>query len=237
MISIIMPFWKRQEQANRTLETYARFYQGWKFEVIVIDDGSPEPFKSDFDFVKVIRFPEKDTALNPCVPFNEGVRQAKGDVLVLTNPECTPRTPFLRPMFQQLEVLGPQGYVAACCWSVDTNRWYVHPSVNRYGKVPLPEDGHFHMCAMLYRNFYEAIGGFDESYRLGAGYDDNDLLKTLEKHKARFYLGMDWIVDHHQARSLWPSGAHERNEEIFLNKWKSSASDKVINTERNTSPS
>lgn len=193
--------------------------------MIVVDDGSPEPASLDFETpwpVHIVRLPDKRVALNPCVAINNGVRRSSGDVLLLTNPEIVHCTPILDGMLAELVALGRKGYVAASCWG--GRFWYCHPTAEppatSLGRAPVPVDAGLHFCAMLYRDLFEEVGGFTESYRLGTGYEDNDFLWKLYEAGARFKKCGDLVTDHIRCpRTEWPAGGAERNRRVFNSRW------------------
>lgn len=226
MVSVVMPYWRRREVLKANLENYRALYPGGEpIEIIIVDDGSPEPTEIADDYpwpVRVIRLPKKDTALNPCVPLNIGVANANGDVIVITNPEVMHRTPILGPLRAELESLGPQGYVAAACWG---GWWYCHsyqmPPHHLVGRAKMPEGAGLHFCSVLYRGLFDAIGGFTEAYRAGQGYEDNDFLWKLHKAGARFKICDHLVCDHVPCpRSEWPSEGAKRNKQLFDQTWR-----------------
>lgn len=221
MVSVVMPYWMRRDILKENLAHYRAFYAQENIEIIVVDDGSPEPAEvNDSPFpVRVIRLADKNHALNPCVPLNLGVENARGDIIVLTNPEVIHRGPILGPMRDRLKSLGPKGYVAAACWG---GWWYCHstlmPEASKVGRARMPEGAGLHFCSMLYRDFFQSVGGFCEDYRNGQGYEDNDFLWRLDSAGARFAIMDDLVCDHIECpRSQWPAG--NQNKEIFNRAW------------------
>lgn len=212
-ISIVMPYWKRQGELIRTLKSYHSC--GYNHEVVLVDDGSGD------DVPATIKLTRKDFAMNPCVPINKGVKAAKGEIIVITGPELVHRVPILDEMKKSLESLGRKGYVIAAAWSVGQVEWHCHSTVNghRPGSWPVPKGSGFHFCTMMYRDFFLEIGGFDESYREGSAFDDNDFLWTLEKNGAVFCMRDDLVVDHYQTSTKWPAGGWEKNRLLFEDKW------------------
>lgn len=227
MISVVMPFWRRQAILELNLAAYRSLYPGDDIEIVIADDGSPEPATVVGEFpwpVRLVRLPTKAAALNPCTAFNAGVAASSGDVLVLTNPEVVHRAPILVDMLEQLIRLGPKGYVAAACWGVKKEWWYCHstkmPAPEEVGRAKMPEGAGLHFCAMLSRRLYEEVGGFSEEYRDGTGYDDNDLLWKLHVAGARFHIADHLVTDHYDCpRTQWPRGGAARNRAIFESKW------------------
>lgn len=225
MISIVMPYWRRPEILAESLEHYASLYGSNDInEIIIVDDGSPEPAEAEGDYpfpVRVVRLPAKTEAKNPCVPFNAGVRLATSKIIVLTNPEIFHAKNILQQMACRTEKLGEKGYVAASCWSDQHATWLCHTDVPHVpGRAKLPNGAGLHFCAAIHRSFYEGIGGFSEAYREGQGYEDNDFLFRLESAGAAFAIANDLVVEHRQCPpTKWPRGGADRNRRIFEAKW------------------
>jgi len=227
MISMVVPFWKRGSTLKANLAQLKKFYPIMALEILIVDDGSPEPAIIDDQYpwpVSIIRLSPKDFALNPSVPFNIGVAKASGDIIAITNPEVIHREPILARMREELEALGPSGYVCAACWDTEKEVWYCHshlcPPGQKMGRARIPSGAGFHFLAMFYRSFYEEIGGFSEEYRDGQGFEDNDFLWKLHHAGASFRILDDCITDHVACeRCEWPKGGHQRNKQIFESRW------------------
>lgn len=226
-LSIVLPYWNRQMAADRALATLERTYAGEiDFEVVVVDDGSPEPFQLNQSYpfnVRVVRMPMKLEPRNPCVPINIGVREARGDIIVLSNPETEHTAMVLPAMLEQLQALGENGYVMAACWCPEHAAWHCHSSVTTAQDqgIPQPEGSGLHFCAMLSRSLWDRTGGFDEDYRAGAAYEDNDFVMRLHKAGAIFCLRDDLVVLHRKtgATTNWLPGQHRQNRNLFFRKW------------------
>lgn len=215
MISICMPYWQRQRELDRSLAAYRRLYGHLDVEISICDDGSPVPVLADG--CVVTRLPAKKIGLNPCVPMNAAVRASSGDVIVLTNPEVEHREDVLTGMLSMLE--HPDDYVTVACRDV-SGMWIAGPEVNyafANGRMPVPEGAHFHFCAMLTRELFERVGGFDEEYRFGRSLEDNDWLWSLDAAGARFKLapGMVW---HYRTPHAY-AGSHPANLDRLTRKW------------------
>lgn len=208
-----MPYFMRQAALDRSLAALQRFYP-WA-EIVICDDGSPDPVRAPG--CQIVTLPRKEYALNPCVPMNRAVARARGQILVLTGPEIEHREPVLWYMALGL---GPDDYVIAACRDTD-GAWLAasHLRGGQDGRGPMPGGSGFHFCAMLHRSLFERAGGFDEEYRDGQAFDDNDWLFRLARAGARFRLRDDLVVWHHRTPCQWPAGGHERNRQRFAAKW------------------
>ncbi len=226
MISIIMPYWNRPEQLKASLEKFKEFYSdvAEEFEIIIVDDFSPLPIPYMEDFpisIQIVHIhKEKRIAMNPCVPINQGVWAANGNIILLTNPEVIHRSPILFDMADRLELLGPKGYIAAACWYTDLEIFICHTTLDKAkGRAPIPKGAGLHFCSMMYKDFFDEVKGFDEDYREGQGYEDNDFLWKLKIAGAQFEIADDLITEHPNTRTEWPVGGLTRNKKIFYNKW------------------
>ena len=89
--SFILPYFERPKHLLKTLESYQKLYQNQNVEVLIVDDCS-SPSKApviplNFSLpIKILRINTKN-GINPCVPYNIGARQARGETLILTSPE------------------------------------------------------------------------------------------------------------------------------------------------------
>lgn len=229
MISIVMPYWQRQWAATVGIDSLVRCYGEMDLELVVVDDGSPEPYRPPKRLpwpVQVIRMPDKTEVKNPCVPINRGVEAANGEIICLTGPEMIHYSPILPEMLRELDALGEDGYVLASVWSVDQGRWNQHSShskkhKNRVSGIRLKCGLAFHFFSVMRRSLWDRSGGLDEDYRDGAGYDDPDFALRLMEAGAKFCLRDDLVVWHprEKARANWTQEMFERNREIFVAKW------------------
>lgn len=225
MISVVMPYWRRPDILRANVAHYCKLYSGLDVEIVIVDDGSPEraamPVDAPFP-VRAVLLPEKAVAKNPCVPLNAGVAAAQGDVIVLTNPEVVHRGPILGAMREHLTGLGPLGYVAAACRG--RGWWYCHsigmPPNRAVGRTVSPPGAGLHFCSMLNRTLFDRAGGFDERYRDGQGYEDNDFLWRLYGAGARFQICDELVCDHVMCPPAeWPEGGAARNRALFDQTW------------------
>lgn len=227
VISMVWPYWKRQAVADRAVALLAKHYAHMDLELIVVDDGSDPPYRAPAAAVnlRVIRLSAKHQPLNPCVPINRGVAEARGDIIALSSPDIMHVRPVLEAMREELGDDHAK-YVQCAVWFPEKNAWHCHstrkrPDVGDVGSW-LPPNADYHFMVMMHRSLWHTAGGFDEEYRQGAGYDDPDFVRRVHRAGAKFVLRDDLVVEHVRegAHSAWPPQGFVRNRELFLRKWK-----------------
>lgn len=226
VVSVVMPFWRRQDVLTRNLQRYRELYPAFPLEILVVDDGSPEPAAIGGDFpwpVHLIRLPAKTEPKDSVLPLNVGAQAARGKYLLLTGPEIIHRAPMLEGLVETERGVGSLAHVSPAVWG--GSWWYCHstdmPADAKVGRAPSPSGAALHFCALLRRDVFWAVRGFDEAYRDGAGYSDNDFLWKLHDIGVRFAIRDDLVADHVECpRCKWPGGAFARNRAIFEKKWR-----------------
>lgn len=217
MISVCMPYFDRQDKLDRSLSAYRSLYPN--IEINICDDGSRKPvYGVD---CRVHFLPKKDHALNPCVPINRAVAMASSDIIVLTNPEIEHIDDVLSPMLNTLNAIGPLGYVTASCLGDRNQGWLAHSSIKplENGRGAMPANSQFHFCAMFHKSLWDLAGGFDEEYRAGSHFDDNDWLWRLDAVGAKFVHLDDLVVHHYNTATQWPKGGWQINHDLHKSKW------------------
>jgi|SRR6185437_6623459 len=215
-VSIVTAYYNRRKLFYNTL-VKLRHSTFTDFEVIAVDDGSDEEnrledLEKEFPFLKVIRLEPKDKWYgNACIPFNIGFRAAKGEIVVLQNPECLHYGNVLGYVVENLK---PNDYISFACYSLDKETtdmldgsnvaaidstmtidfqprkvgfdgdlgWYNHSTIHPRG---------FHWGAAIHRDDLMALRGFDERFAMGIAYDDCEFLFRIKQKGMNFK-----IVDH-----------------------------------------
>ena len=217
MISVVTAYYNRKKLFLRTLESMKPHFGIIDFEVIVVDDGSDEEerledLQIDFPFLRVIRLEKQNKWYkNPCIPFNIGFAEIKGDKVIIQNPECCHFDDILEYVDKNLK---ENDYLSFGCFSLDkqnTNSEALLSNKEHIKKLILENDRTFvkngdlgwynhskfrpeayHFCAAMTKKDLYDLGGFDERYASGVGYDDDDFIWRIKAKK----MAVKFIDDH-----------------------------------------
>lgn len=195
MISIVTAYYNRIDVFKNTLKTI-NDSKIKDIEVIVVDDGSSEEHRLEglvetFPFLKIIRIEPKDKWwVNPCVTFNKGFKEVKGDIVLMQNPECK----HIGDVLEEASKVKDGEYLSFACYSIDKNTTYNSQNILPINNWAARHDGDnawynhsifrpvgYHFCAAITKNDLNKLGGFDERYAEGIGYDDNEFLYRVKK--------------------------------------------------------
>ena len=142
-VSIVTAYYNRKQLFFNTLKTIENSKHKNDIEIIVVDDASEDIHKLD-DFIdqfdlnlKIIRI-EKNNKWwsNPCVPFNIGFKEVKGDVIILQNPECLHFGDIIDYTINNIQ---ENMYLNFACYSVDERiTKEITKHINQIGKILNP---------------------------------------------------------------------------------------------------
>ena len=220
MISLILPYWDRQGAAIKALAQLKETYGDLDFEIVLVDDGNAVPFVvPDIGLnIKVVTLPRKDIPKCPTTAWNAGVEAASGEIIVLSCIEILHTKPVLKELADAVMNIGPLGYVLAAAWCPDSGDWHCHSTV----KTPRnPTGTGIAFCGAMHKDLYLKAGGFDDAYREGAGYEDNDFINRMLVAGARFVIRDDLVVIHPKegASIQWGEERFLINERLYYQKW------------------
>lgn len=241
MISIVTAYYNRKHLFINTLKSIKAQNSKYMLEVIAVDDGSEEKERLEdlvieFPFLKVIRLEKKNKWYhNSCIPFNIGFRAAKGDKIIIQNPECFHYGNILDYTENNLV---QNTYLSFGCFSLDKDStanideiftekkisgiieknndfarndgdagWYNH-SIHR-AKA-------YHFCTAITKKDLQSLGGFDERYALGIAYDDDEFLSRIKKKNLDIRFIDDELVLHQNHYSPNSNSFQNRNHKMHL---------------------
>jgi hypothetical protein len=220
MISLILPYWDRQQAADIALDLLAQQYADLDIEVVVVDDGNRIPFKVPDLPLKfnIITLPFKDAPKCPATAWNAGVAASTGDIVALSCVEILHTNKILDKMESVTRAAGDDAYVLAAVYCPDQKKWHCHSSVAVPG---CPDGTGIAFLGTMHRELWDRAGGFDEDYRDGAGYEDRDFIHRMVKAGANFIIADELVVIHPKraATIRWEQSGFARNEAIFKKRW------------------
>ena len=176
--SVLMPYYSREQQLWNTLYSLAKHYEGRQdYEVIIMEDyknfidkrktKALNQVLSEFQNLPIHSFVSSGVVYNPSFAYNHAAKIAKGEYLIITNPECLHDADILSGLDTQF-VETPNVYVVCAAKATQQNgsfwRWHQHSIHN---------NKQFHFCSALSKKNYEVIGGFDERFGSGYCFDDD----------------------------------------------------------------
>lgn len=201
--SIIIPIYRRTEWIKRSLFSLQEQDFNGSFEVILIDDGSPNEteIKASIDpYLKSerfqIRYVRKRHA-GPAAARNYGVRNSSGNILCFIDDDSIPASSWLREIINSFSASDQTAIVSGCTLSYD--RENVFPLLLEKavysGKT-------WATCNIAYRrDVFEKLGGFDEIFA-DASWEDNDLGIRARWAGYKHIVNEDAIVYHRYEHSL-----------------------------------
>jgi len=241
MISIVMTYYNRKKQLINTLKSISDSTIK-DIEIIIVDDASDEEHRiedlqEEFN-LKLIRIDKKDKWwVNPCVPFNVGIKESKGDIIVLQNSECYHVGDVLSSI---KETITDDNYITLSTYSftedlsdiilnVDKEYLLSLPQVASGGSESLGWYNHkiyrpvyYHFCSAITKENMDKLNGFDERYSDGISYDDAEIIERIKRLELKFEIVDDVSVIHQYHDVLFYKiinfgMLHERNKQLYFN--------------------
>lgn len=197
-VSVCMCSYQRADLLRATLETI-RAQRFPDLEIVVCEDGDDggathdvcEEFGARY-LARRDRPPQPYS--NPSIPWNIAIRHARGDVLILQNPECRHVGTDVIEKLVEPHHHSTRNAVFASALALQPNgepwQWYCHP---RYSARP------YFFCGSIRRESVLRVGGFDEDFGRdvgGYGFDDDWFAFCLQMSGVLFTLREDVRVEH-----------------------------------------
>jgi len=218
-----MAYYNRKEQLDMTLASI-RNSQITNYEVVIVDDASDEPLVCDE--ARVIRVEKKDKWwTNPCIPFNMAFKEAKGDLVIIQNPECYHKGDILA--YVQKNIKYGQ-YLSFACYAINKeetvmfkrgvfpvleDRTYRGPEENGWFNHSVYRPIGYHFCSAITKHTLDIVGGFDERYAMGVSFDDDDFIRKIGRNMEV------WLIDDPYAIHQWhPPYAYQHKDMMKLHR-------------------
>ncbi len=215
-VSVVVPVYGHPEQLDRLLAGLDRqTLPADRFEVVVADDGSPEPLRPGPHAYALRTVRQDDHGFRAAAARNLGAAVARGGVIAFLDQDCVPAADYLERVAAAAGepwalVVGHRRHADLEGWSADAVRdWlggvgtaprelpepqWLLDGYARTDDLQRPDDRAYQLVISavlsLNRSLFERLGGFDASFR-GYGGEDWELA-----HRA-LVAGADlrWLPD------------------------------------------
>lgn len=206
--SVIVPTYDRPEALTACVQAIRQLdYPQDRFEVIIVDDGSPVPVRSfgyhlqDDLIIRILR----QSNAGPASARNMGAEHARGDMLAFTDDDCIPTTRWLRELAQSANE-APTGLVGGRTINGLVDNLYSIASqiiVDEAYAYSLSRDSDLRFfasnnMAVSAKIFHES-GGFDSSFRIS---EDRDFCHRWIRRGHPLVYAPKALVHHHHRLTL-----------------------------------
>lgn len=206
--SICIATYNKPEALQKTLESIASQQPSFHWEVIVVDDGSPERDTYNvcnrFGIVRYMRVDREPGYRNPAVARNIAYREAKGEVIICQSDDVIHHSPDA--IESLVSTLRPGTFVLATVINVDADGIAYRDLEGRgYGDQlmiyvsPKRRRPLFFLGALYRRDLY-LVGGNDEEFVDPSGEDQWFALCLTKGLKLKPYYSSE-IIGHHQCHT------------------------------------
>lgn len=223
IVTICMPYYERYEALKQTLLSFrSHQYEHERIGISIVDDGSVnEPISFVGNYLPksaiISMLPQKSIWSCPAVPLNKAVRQTSSPFILLQSPETYHIDPIVPRMLSY--IFAKKDVVLACVKEdIRTEKriktgWLAHP-IHRASKL--------WWCQLMTREFFEDIGGFDETFQDASDGEDDDFARRLDAAGAKWiwFPEEEGIACHYHIRGNAQKGYTRSSHEILSKKYK-----------------
>lgn len=199
--SVVIATYNRRAMLEATLDALATQVGAPPFEVVVVDDASPDDTQAMLAARAAsspypLRSIRVEQNRGPAHARNRGWRAARGSIVCFTDDDCVPSASWVAELVRRIP-------------DADVVQGRTEPSpaqADRRGPfsrtmVVTDEEGFYETCNIAYRRaVLERLDGFDESFRFPFG-EDTDLAWRARDAGARTAFAAKALVHH----EVWPS--------------------------------
>jgi glycosyltransferase involved in cell wall biosynthesis len=184
LISVVIPVFNDAQQAQRTFDALASQRDTGPLEIVVVDDGSPNPLvlecaATETMAFQLVRLQENQGRAAAC---NAGFQASRGEVVLFLDVDCEPDRDHLINLRKCVRdgaslVFGHIVFVSGDRFFDQYEDWVQQcrrDNIEHWARVLTTAN------FALRRELFEIVGGFSEVYR-HYGFEDRDLLLRLKQ--------------------------------------------------------
>jgi len=209
VVSIIIPVYNQHKVTKECLKSIVENTTG-DYEIIIIDNGSNPSVPFDIGFVDNIKcYPftiRNETNLGFPLAINQGIRESKGDVIILLNNDVivTPNWTFqLLNLLDKYDIVGPMTNYCAGKQQITipcyNNEYELNIEAEKFAIKNAGQSEEVNwvigFCMAFKRSLYDEIGPFDESLWPCSGEELDFCLRARSKGY-RIAIAKDVYVHH-----------------------------------------
>lgn len=246
LVTVVIPVHGKWSFTRACLASIAASRPKVPFEVLIVDDASPDDTVSRIAGCAGVRLVRTDRNLGFVGACNTGAGQARGELLVFLNNDTEVTAGWLDALVETAysaediglvgaKLVSPDGVLSECGGIVfsDGNGW-------NYGRGAPADDPRYAVlrevdycsgAALLVRaDVFASVGGFDSRYA-PAYYEDTDLAFAVRAAGYRTLVQPRSVITHHEGVSNGTDTAsgvkrhQELNREVFREKWAATLAD------------
>jgi GT2 family glycosyltransferase/glycosyltransferase involved in cell wall biosynthesis len=240
IVSVVIPTYGNWAYTRRCLESIEVNLPATPFEVIVVDDASPDDAADRVAAcagVRLVRAPRNLGFVGAC---NLGAENARGELVLFLNNDTEVQRNWLDALVDVVEtrpdvglvgskLVYPDGSLQECggiVWADGTGWNYGRNQVADVPQYKTLRDVDYVSGAalMVRRELFERVGGFDTRYS-PAYYEDTDLAFAVRAAGYRTMVQPESVVVHHEGitngtdLSSGVKRHQELNRTVFVDKW------------------
>lgn len=208
--TVVVPTYRRPQQLRACLEALAEQTLREPWEVVVVDDGSPEPIggvTDEFAGRLDLRVVRQENA-GPSAARNRGVAEARGAFVAFTDDDCRPEPKWLETLVAAARER-PGALVGGTTWNglpedlfASTSQLIIDLVYEHFNADP--EQAYFFASnnVLCPRERFLELGGFDETFPR-AGAEDRDFCDRWRMAGWPLIWRSAARVEHRHSQTLW----------------------------------